>query len=165
MKNKILDILNDIINNTEDVAQEDRENIVCTENKNGSISYTVFKNIILKITFQRARMFVEIRKIDNINLTELENKFKELKYKDDDLYIKIYINNLDEIKELKYELGEIYKYLYTIEPADNFGCCSRYIECSDALKCINPNRRLAKGCQYKINLENGKVFYGKNKNI
>ena len=167
MKNRVLDILNNIVENLseESVIKADREKITYKENKNDSISYSVFKNIILKITFQKARMFIEIRKIDNIKLEELESKFNEVKYKEEDLYIKIYIYDVEEIYKLKYEIEEIYKYLYTNEPADIFGCCSRYIECSDALKCTNPNKRLAKGCQYKTNLENGRIFYGKNKNI
>lgn len=48
---------------------------------------------------------------------------------------------------------------------DSFGCCSRYVTCSDALKCIHPNPLIAAGCQYKKNLEQGRVFYGKNKTI
>lgn len=48
--------------------------------------------------------------------------------------------------------------------ADGFGCCSRFTECSDAGKCINPDQIYARGCYYKKNLESGKIFYGKNKN-
>lgn len=46
-----------------------------------------------------------------------------------------------------------------------FACCSRYEECSDALTCIHPNPKFALGCKYRQNLDLGKVFYGKNKNI
>lgn len=46
-----------------------------------------------------------------------------------------------------------------------FGCCSRFIQCSDALKCVHPNKLYATACTYKRNLENGNIFYGKNKNI
>lgn len=47
----------------------------------------------------------------------------------------------------------------------DFGCCSHYVECSDALRCIQQDRLLSMSCQYKRNLYHGKVFYGKNKNI
>ena len=40
-----------------------------------------------------------------------------------------------------------------------FSCCSRFKECSDARKCIHPNRLYATGCTYRKNLENGKIFY------
>lgn len=46
-----------------------------------------------------------------------------------------------------------------------FGCCSRFVECSDALMCVHPNKLYATSCTYKHHLESGKVFYGKNKNV
>ncbi len=46
-----------------------------------------------------------------------------------------------------------------------FGCCSRYLECSDALKCLNPNKERARACQYLRNLYAGRVFYGRNRNV
>lgn len=49
--------------------------------------------------------------------------------------------------------------------ASTFACCSRYIECSDAKECIHPNRLYAMACQYRKNIENNRIFYGKNKNI
>ena len=48
-------------------------------------------------------------------------------------------------------------------PTD-FGCCSRYEECSGAGKCINPDQELSTHCYYKHNLRQGKIFYGRNKN-
>lgn len=50
-------------------------------------------------------------------------------------------------------------------PTERFGCCHRYIQCSDALQCIAPDKLHARGCYYRENLENGKIFYGKNANI
>lgn len=47
----------------------------------------------------------------------------------------------------------------------SFGCCSRYEACSDAKTCIHPDIKFALGCQYRHNLMEGKIFYGKNKNI
>lgn len=46
-----------------------------------------------------------------------------------------------------------------------FGCCSRYEACSDARTCIHPDIKFSLGCQYRHNLMDGKIFYGKNKNI
>lgn len=51
-------------------------------------------------------------------------------------------------------------------PKQSFGCCSKFKECSDALECVHENKLYAAGCKYrKINLENGRIFYGKNRNI
>ncbi len=48
---------------------------------------------------------------------------------------------------------------------DHFGCCSRYIQCSDAKKCIHPNKLFSTACAYRRHLEKGHIFYGKNKNV
>lgn len=47
----------------------------------------------------------------------------------------------------------------------DFGCCSRYMECSDAMACLHPDPKFAICCWYQQNLSEGKVFYGKNKTI
>ena len=48
----------------------------------------------------------------------------------------------------------------------SFGCCSRYVECSDNKRCVHTDILYASSaCMYKKNLDNGKIFYGINKNI
>lgn len=49
--------------------------------------------------------------------------------------------------------------------ASSFGCCSRFNDCSDAKKCIHVNKLYSKACIYRQNLEAGKIYYGKNRNI
>lgn len=44
-------------------------------------------------------------------------------------------------------------------PQNKFGCCSRYKKCSDAKRCVHRDLFYAKGCQYKKNLDSGKIFY------
>ena len=46
-----------------------------------------------------------------------------------------------------------------------FGCCSRFNECSDAKKCVHPNKLFSMACHYRHNLDNGRIFYGENKNV
>lgn len=48
---------------------------------------------------------------------------------------------------------------------DTFGCCGLYQECSDALRCVHPDLPYAKACQYRKNLEAGRIFYGKNATV
>ena len=63
-------------------------------------------------------------------------------------------------------INQLYIILREKIPAElEFGCCSRYIECSDNMYCNNPDRHIAKGCHYKKHLDKGQIFYGKNKNI
>ena len=53
----------------------------------------------------------------------------------------------------------------TVMKQAEFGCCSRYEACSDAGHCVHPDIMFAMQCAYRQNLINGKIFYGKNKNI
>lgn len=59
----------------------------------------------------------------------------------------------------------IFEQCYMDESVESFGCCARYKECSDEIKCLHPDIKFAKGCIYKTHLENGRIFYGKNRNI
>lgn len=49
--------------------------------------------------------------------------------------------------------------------ASSFGCCSHFIECSDAKKCVHENKLYSKACIYRSHLDDGRIFYGKNRNI
>lgn len=55
--------------------------------------------------------------------------------------------------------------VYESARAKPFGCCSLFEECSDAKRCVHPNRLYSTACAYRRNLESGRIFYGKNKNI
>ena len=54
---------------------------------------------------------------------------------------------------------------YFTEGSDAFGCCARYEECSDAKKCLHENKLYARNCIYGAHLAEGRIFYGKNRNI
>ena len=58
-----------------------------------------------------------------------------------------------------------YRVKYYTSKEATFSCCSRFVECSDAKKCLHPNKLFAQACYYKHNLESGRIFYGKNKNV
>ena len=59
--------------------------------------------------------------------------------------------------------------LYCLEryssKADSFGCCSSFLECSNAKKCVHSNKLYSKSCIYRSHLENNEIYYGTNKNI
>lgn len=46
-----------------------------------------------------------------------------------------------------------------------FDCCSHYLECSDAKQCIKTDIMFAGQCRYRQIMKQGKIFYGKNRNI
>ena len=49
--------------------------------------------------------------------------------------------------------------------ASSFGCCSLFEECSDAKRCTHPNRLYSTACAYRRNLEQWRIFYGRNRNV
>ena len=44
-------------------------------------------------------------------------------------------------------------------------CCNDFVRCSDALECLHKYDEEYAGCWYRKNLEKGRVFYGKNRNV
>lgn len=46
----------------------------------------------------------------------------------------------------------------------SYDCCALYTECSDARRCVNQSES-SFGCGYRKVLADGRVFYGKNRNI
>ena len=69
--------------------------------------------------------------------------------------------NFQDIKNSKQLLDKEITKLFSFE---TLGCCSRYVECSDAKTCLHPDFLYASGaCMYKKNLDAGRIFYGKNR--
>ena len=54
---------------------------------------------------------------------------------------------------------------YFSKGGQSFGCCSMFEECSDTKKCLHENKLYARGCAYYHNLKQGRIFYGKNRNV
>lgn len=48
---------------------------------------------------------------------------------------------------------------------ETFACCNSFLQCSDAKRCLHEKDRNYNGCYYRKNLEAGRIFYGKNRNI
>ncbi len=58
-----------------------------------------------------------------------------------------------------------YRITHYVTAAAPFGCCDLFERCSDAQKCIHANRMYSTACSYRHNLEAGRIFYGKNRNV
>lgn len=78
---------------------------------------------------------------------------------------RIMISSFNEVFSYIKQLAVVYSEVLTEQAGEHYGCCHRYVECSDALKCLNPDYLMSLACGYKGNLEAGRVFYGKNTNI
>lgn len=82
----------------------------------------------------------------------------------DKKFILIPLSPNNSITEYGNFLAEVLQAVIDKLPRD-FDCCSRYLECSDAKRCITPNKELALGCGYRKILKSGRIFYGKNRNV
>ncbi len=91
------------------------------------------------------------------------NKITERKSEADTIRLRFSIDSPELINYLK-ENTKFRVKNYSSKEA-SFGCCSRFEECSDAKKCVHPNKLFSMACQYRHNLDSGRIFYGKNKNI
>lgn len=130
-----------------------------TNNKTNGYSLYLEKSLILKSDL----LFNSISAYKSyINRSEIPYKTaKELKSPNG--FIKCTYNNPCDLK--KATLFVVDKFVEEYEPADHFGCCSQYVECSDANRCLHKDFIRSKSCYYKKNLESGRIFYGKNANI
>lgn len=90
--------------------------------------------------------YIKFKEISN------PNNYMEFEFANSETFLKSFKNVLNA-------------FVKDFVPSERFGCCHRYVECSDAGKCIAPDPIHAKGCYYKENLENGRIFYGKNATI
>ena len=60
---------------------------------------------------------------------------------------------------------QISRFLRKFPSVERFGCCHRFIQCSDARRCLIYDSFEALGCYYRENLEAGRIFYGVNANV
>lgn len=73
-----------------------------------------------------------------------------------------HLSSVEELLSLSYRLCEIA--VKSLPAGEGFGCCHLYEQCSNARKCVQPNGLFSLACYYRKNLEQGKIFYGINKN-
>lgn len=77
-------------------------------------------------------------------------------------WAKFYLDDLSHITRYEEIIRSAIQKAFDDVPTD-FDCCSRYEQCSDALRCIHPDLSFSFGCRYKRNLKKGRVFYGSNR--
>ena len=136
-----------------------RKLIHTSENKDHSISIKAKSYLVAKIVPKTTKFNLEFR-------TQYSDFFPnhspKLVNKE---FSRLVFSSIDEIVALSFTLSEIAIDILSEIGGENFGCCSRYEACSDAKACIHPDKLFARACSYRRNLEQGKIFYGKNKNI
>lgn len=134
----------------------DRQDI--SINKDGSFSVFVYGLLIFKLIKQTKQYKLSVK----YNLSD----FSAADTKDGLITYLIDLSNENSLEDhIQLIFKGVDKYVYDNYVAEAFGCCHRFIECSDAKACLHPDELHAKGCMYKTNLDEGRIFYGKNKNI
>lgn len=133
-----------------------------TDNAQYSSAYLFNENsLFCRISFRGKQTYFSVpSKYKELIPADVEYKIQ----KSDPNYCRISIASPGELANHLELLKKILEMQVDAYPSD-FGCCSRYEACSDAMKCIHPNPDMAIHCTYRKNMKKGKIFYGKNKNI
>lgn len=79
-------------------------------------------------------------------------------------YIRLLVDDLHPISSYTNFLIDVTGETVNRYPKE-WDCCSRYMECSNAKKCIHPDKKFALGCGYRKILNSGRIFYGVNRNV
>ena len=90
--------------------------------------------------------------------------FPTKQMKSEGKYIRILIDPEHPIESYTDFLAQITGEAMNRYPKE-WDCCSRYMECSDAKKCVHPDKAFALGCGYRKVLQSGRIFYGSNRNV
>lgn len=146
-----------------DKSNEQEFELQITKINNG-YSYKCYNIVWLWIIKKSSNNFIEFNNTPNDLFSRLIEKQIDAKLNDGRITIISFdiLKTLDSIEDI---LIYKYNYLRLHEPVDSFGCCSRYLSCSNEKKCLQNDIKLSKGCAYKKNLDKGIIFYGKNRNI
>lgn len=163
----IRDVLVQEINNP-----EYSKHLVVAKLKGETISIRAKSFLCAKVKLTKKVRYIEVR-TKNIDYFRdfiashgaLVSDAEEQPTEDTKEWSRIAIDNLEDVLALSKPICIVFMLVLSDLGGERFGCCSRYIECSDKLKCVNPDYIMSLACAYKRNLEAGRVFYGKNKNI
>lgn len=83
---------------------------------------------------------------------------------DENNYIRVIIDRERSMESYKSFLVRL-----AAETVDHYpkewSCCSRYMQCSSAKKCVHPNKRISLRCGYRKILNSGQIFFGPDRNI
>ena len=121
-------------------------------------------SIILNIKEKASvlELIIEKSRINSIGVPQTAD-VKELKSDNTNIHIYMPADSLELTEYIQKNVE--YAYENYTSKASAFGCCGKFNECSDAKKCIHVNKLYSKACTYRKNLEAGRIFYGKNRNI
>ncbi len=126
----------------------------------GAISIKAKDSIVVKLVFRVKSSSYMLVRVANAKFFPAEIV---LSY--DEEWAKIEFKNIDGIIGFSENIAAAFVKVLKDYEHESFGCCSQYLECSNAKHCVNKNKILSEGCAYKSNLEHGRIFYGENRNV
>ena len=137
----------------------DTDFVVVKNNKEfDSVFFFDFK--IFAIKEAKSSFFILFNVNEKNLLSSVEDKLKVTKSS-----LNFEITNLDDLYLLKNFILNKYDYSDKATLGKGFGCCSRFLECSDNLSCVLDDKFRKRECAYNTNLSKGIVIYGNNRNI
>ena len=138
---------------------DDEDAFTSNETKDGGRSYFVYGKVVAKAT---------PKKSGGLRLSLLGSIDAMVSGKEDVDSGKLYSHDFlseDQLRVMIKALRETKNSLFRQLIEEEFGCCNDFVKCSDAKACLHPHERFYNGCIYRKNLEEGRIFYGKNRNI
>lgn len=137
-------------------------------NTDGSISFISSGQKLLgfQIKNQQAIILVKEEYCKEIDFEKLSIFYEIANLKSTVGFTRFIVSLLDFEQATKYLFGFAEKYVDDhFIPDYTYDCCHLYMQCSDARSCLNPDRIHAKSCTYRKKIEEGRIFFGNNRNI
>lgn len=135
------------------------------EPKKSYTSINILDKLLLRVRCSKNLRYINCRPL-NEDQEDLLASFRVTRTKADRVsgFIRINLNDLNISPELEQLISAIVTN-FADKLSKTFDCCSRYEACSDAKRCVHPDPAYASGCRYCKNLNQGRIFYGRNRNI
>jgi hypothetical protein len=130
-------------------------------NGNGSISIWFFNRLSARVYIKQIKyVSVPKRFVEDVKIDLPQDSLKT-----GPSFIRFHIRGLADVVKMRDLLLDIFETRREEAMGFQVGCCHLYLDCSDALECLNKNNFIRSNCLYKKNLEQGRIFYGKNRNL
>lgn len=139
---------------------DDKEYVTLNINKTCS-SISMFDGVVFRIRINSRTQCLDT---DNSIAVEYVPDISGASLTKSTAHIPIVVEE-ESISTIKAMVRDIYEQRRSQVSGDTFGCCNDHVRCSDAGYCLHLKDREYWGCYYRKNLEAGRIFYGKNKNI
>lgn len=138
----------------------DKEYVVLNINKTCS-SISMFDSVVFRIRINSRTQCLDT---ENTIATEYVSEIAGASLTKNTAHIPLVVEET-ALPKIKAMMQDIYEQRRSQVSGDTFACCNDHVRCSDAGFCLKLNNRDYWGCIYRKNLEEGRIFYGRNKNI